>query len=289
MTDVHRAPDARFEGLWGEVAYEQVGDLRIARHDEGEGPPVVFFHGEPTWSYLWRKVIPPVRDAGHRCIAPDLPGFGRSDKPTEVDWYSYDRHVEVMAELLGRLDLRGATAVVHDWGGPIGLRLAVEHPDWFDRVVVMDTGLFTGRQRMSEAWQAFRDFVAATEDLPIGMLVAAGTARGLDDAGVAAYEAPFPTPDSKAGARAFPLIIPTSPDQPGAEAGQRVLAALRADERPALCLWADQDPILTLDTGRRFAELCAFPEPEVIANASHFLQEDAGEQIGRRIAEWLGA
>ena len=128
MTVIQRTPDARFEGLWGEVAYEQVGEMRIARHDEGEGPPVVFFHGEPTWSYLWRKVIPPVRDAGHRCIAPDLAGIGRSDKPTELDWYSYERHVDVIAELLGRLDLLGATAVVHDWGGPIGLRLAVEHP-----------------------------------------------------------------------------------------------------------------------------------------------------------------
>ena len=118
---------------------------------------MVFFHGEPTWSFLWRKVIPPVRDAGYRCIAPDLPGFGRSDKPTDLEWYSYDRHVEAIAPLLEELDLRDATVVVHDWGGPIGLRLAVEHPDRVARMVVLDTGLFTGHQRMSEAWIAFRE------------------------------------------------------------------------------------------------------------------------------------
>lgn len=288
MPAAFRTPEERFDGLWGKVAYEQIADLRIARHDEGDGPPVVFFHGEPTWSYLWRKVIAPVREAGKRCIAPDMPGFGRSDKPTDVGWYSYDRLVEVMAALLERLDVHGATAVVHDWGGPVGLRLAVELPERFDRLVVLDSGIFTGHQHMSGGWHAFRDFVARTEDLPVGMLVAAGTAGGLADADRAAYEAPFPTPGSKAGARALPLILPTEPDAPGAAAGRRVIEALRADERPALCLWADADPVLPLEVGRRFAAACAMPEPEVVAGASHFLQEDAGERIGRRIAAWLG-
>ena len=287
MDGVFRTPEERFDGLWGEVAYAEVDGLRIARHDEGAGPPVVFFHGEPTWSYLWREVIPPVRDAGHRCIAPDLPGFGRSDKPLDLDWYTYDRHVAVMAGLLEPLGLRGGTAVVHDWGGPIGLRLAVEHPGWFDRLVILDTGLFTRRQAMSDAWRAFRDFVERTEDLPISMLVRGATARGLSDADAAAYDAPFPTPASKAGARAFPLMLPTRADAAGAAAGQRVLDALRADDRPALCLWADGDPVLSLSTGRRFAAACGLPDPEVVGDASHFLQEDAGEQIGRRIAAWL--
>jgi haloalkane dehalogenase len=285
--DAYRTPDARFAGLWGEVAYEEVAGLRISRHDEGDGPPVLFLHGEPTWSYLWRTVIPPVRDAGFRCIAPDLPGFGRSDKPTDLAWYSYDRHVEVMAALCARLDLRDAILVVHDWGGPIGLRLAVEHPHRFARLVVMDTGLFTGHQRMSETWHRFRAFVAATEDLPVSALVRAATARGLSDEVAAAYDAPFPVPAAKAGARAFPLMLPTTPEAPGAAAGRRVLEALRADERPALCLWGDGDPVLTLAAGRRFAAACGMPEPEVIAGASHFLQEDAGPQIGRRIAGWL--
>ena len=192
-----------------------------------------------------------------------------------------------MAALCSRLDLRDATLVVHDWGGPIGLRLAVEHPGWFGRLVVLDTGLFTGHQRMSEAWQQFRAFVARTEDLPVSALVRAATAAGLSDDDAAAYDAPFPVPAAKAGARAFPLMLPTEPEAPGAAAGRRVLAALRADPRPALCLWADGDPVLTLEAGRRFAAACGMPEPEVITGASHFLQEDAGEQIGRRIAGWL--
>lgn len=264
------------------------GGLRVAYVDEGSGSPVWLMHGEPTWSFLWRKVMPPVLEAGYRCVAPDLIGFGRSSKVEDLEWYSYDRHVECMASLLVELDLRDVTMVVHDWGGPIGLRLAIEHPERVARMVVLDTGLFTGHQRMTEAWQRFRDFVARTEDLPVGFLVRGACARGLDDEVFAAYEAPYPTPESKAGARAFPLMLPTSPDKPGAEAGRRVLEALKRDERPMLILWADSDPILPLEAvGRRFAEVLGRPEPEVVENASHFLQEDAGEEIGRRIAEWL--
>ncbi len=194
-----------------------------------------------------------------------------------------------MSGLLEQLDLHGATMVVHDWGGPVGMRLFVEHPDRFDRLVVMDTGLFTGHQRMSDAWMAFRDFVERTEDLPISMLVRNAVARGMDDETAARYDEPFPDTASKAGARAFPLMIPLTPDGPGAEAGQRVLEALREDGRPKLILWADSDPVLPLETGRRFAEAIRGPEPEVIGNASHFLQEDAGEEIGERIAAWLTA
>ena len=288
--DIVRTPEDRFASLPGfafEPQYRQVDGLRLAHLDEGEGPPVVFIHGEPTWSYLWRKVIGPVRDAGYRCIAPDHAGFGRSDKPTDLGWYSYDRHTELTASLLDDLDLRDATVVVHDWGGPIGLRLAVEHPQRISRMVVMDTGLFTGEQPMSKAWHTFRDFVERTEDLPIGMLVKGACARGLDDEVTAAYEAPFPTPESKAGARAFPLMLPTAPDMPGAAAGKRVLDALRADERPKLHLWADSDPIIPFHVGERFAAAINAEPPEKIENASHFLQEDAGEQIGRRIASWL--
>jgi haloalkane dehalogenase len=195
-----------------------------------------------------------------------------------------------MAALLEHLDLRGLTMVVHDWGGPVGLRLAVEHRDRIERLVILDTGLFTGRQRMTDAWNAFRDFVERTEDLPVSFLVDGATLRSLSDEEKAAYDAPFPTPASKAGARAFPLILPTSPEMPGAEAGQRVLDALAADDRPKLVLWADQDPVLTLDVGRRFAAAIGGAgglEFEVVEGASHFLQEDAGERIGAGIAEWL--
>jgi haloalkane dehalogenase len=288
--DAFRTPDERFADLpeFGfEPRYREVDGLRLAHMDEGEGEPVVFVHGEPTWSFLWRKVIPPVLEAGYRCIAPDHAGFGRSDKPTDLGWYSYDRHSELFAELIERLDLRDATVVVHDWGGPIGLRAAVEHPNRIARMVVMDTGLFTGEQSMSDAWKTFRDFVERTEDLPVGFLVKGAVARGLSEEVQAAYEAPFPTPESKAGARAFPLMLPTTPEMAGAAAGKRVLERLRTDERPKLHLWADSDPIIPFKVGERFAAAINGEPPEKISNASHFLQEDAGEEIGRRIAAWL--
>jgi haloalkane dehalogenase len=290
VTEAFRTPDERFGHLSDfpyEPRYTELDGLRIARVDEGDGAPVVFFHGEPTWSYLWRKVIPPVLESGRRCIAPDLAGFGRSDKPLDLDWYTYDRHTELMTALLDELDVSGATAVVHDWGGPIGLRVAVENPDRFDRMVIMDSGLFTGRQRMSDAWNAFRDFVARTEDLPVSLLVRRACLADPGDEVAAAYDAPFPTPESKAGPRSFPLILPTSTEMAGAEAGERVARALHEDERPVLCLWADSDPILPPETGRRFAAAIGAPEPEIIEGASHFLQEDRGAEIGARIAAWL--
>jgi haloalkane dehalogenase len=267
--------------------YRDWDGLRLAHVDEGDGAPVVFVHGEPTWSFLWRKVMPPVLEAGFRCVAPDLPGFGRSDKPADVGWYTYDRHTAALTSLLEDLDLRGATMVVHDWGGPIGLRAAVEHADRVDRLVIMDTGLFTGHQRMSDAWMAFRDFIERTEDPPISMLVRRACLTDPGDEVAAAYDAPFPDAASKAGARAFPLMIPLSPEGATAEAGQRVLAALREDRRPTLMLWADQDPVLPVRTGERFAEAIGRDAPQVIEGASHFLQEDAGPEIGRRIADWL--
>ncbi|MFL5893418.1 MAG: haloalkane dehalogenase [Solirubrobacterales bacterium] len=290
MTDVVRAPDERFEGLPDfpfEPHYREVDGLRLCHLDEGDGQPVVFFHGEPTWSCLWREVIPPVRDAGYRCLAPDYAGFGRSDKPTDVSWYTYDRHTALMASLLEDLDLRDATVVVHDWGGPIGLRLAAEQQDRISRMVVMETGLFTGEQPMSDAWWTFHDFVERTEDFPISLLVRNAVARGMDDEVVEAYDAPFPNKESKAGARAFPLILATSPDMPGAAEGKRAQATLQTDRRPMMVLWADSDPVLPFKVGEGFADLMGVDPPVKIENASHFLQEDAGEEIGRRIADWL--
>jgi haloalkane dehalogenase len=292
MTDAIRTPDELLVDLpdfgFG-PSYRQFDGLRLAHLDVGEGPPVLFVHGEPTWSFLWRKVIPPVRDAGYRCIAPDLPGFGRSDKPTDIDWYTYDRHSESVVALVDELDLRDATVVVHDWGGPIGLRAAVERPDRIARIVALDTGLFTGHQPMNDAWMTFRAFVERTEDLPVGLLVRRACARDPGDEVIAAYDAPFPSPAAKAGARAFPLILPLTPDAPGAGAGQRVLDALRTDARPKLFLWADSDPVLPLETGRRFAAALGGEIDHVIAGASHFLQEDAGPEIGRLIADWLAS
>ena len=165
MTDAIRTPDVLLEGLpdfpW-EPRYRQMDGLRLAHVDEGDGAPVVFWHGEPTWSFLWRKVVPPL---------PDLPGFGRSDKPIDEDWYSYDRHVDAAKRLVEDLDLRGATFVCHDWGGPIGLRVAVELAERVDRLVVMDTGVFTGEQPMSDNWHRFREFVERVDELPVSLLV----------------------------------------------------------------------------------------------------------------------
>jgi haloalkane dehalogenase len=290
MVDAVRTSEDALEGLPDfplRPSYRDVDGLRLAHVEEGEGAPVLFMHGEPTWSFLWRKVIGPVRDAGFRCIAPDLAGFGRSDKPTDIGFYSYDRHVELAATLLEDLDLTAATIVVHDWGGPIGLRLAVEQRERIDRIVILDTGLFTGHQKMTDAWIAFRDFVARTEDLPVGMLVRGACKNDPGDEVIAAYDAPYPNPESKAGARAFPLLIPQSPDAPGAQAGERVLEALKGDTRPTLMLWADSDPVLPLSTGERFAEAIGQPPPRTIADASHFLQEDQGPLIGSLLAEWL--
>ncbi len=245
--------------------------------------------GEPTWSFLWRKVARTVLQAGHRVILPDLPGFGRSDKPIDPAWYSYDRHVHAMGALLEELDVRGATFVMHDWGGPIGLRLAVEHADRFDRLVIMDTGPFTGHQRMSDAWLAFRDFVRGAEEVPVGMLVRGGCKHDPGADVIAAYEAPYVDAAAKAGARAFPLILPTEPDAPGAAEGKRVADALRDDDRPALVLWAQEDPVLPFSVGERVSEQLNFPPPRPIADAGHFLQEDAGPEIGAIIADWLRA
>jgi haloalkane dehalogenase len=292
VTDAIRTPDELLAGLPGfpwAPRYRQVDGLRLAHIDEGDGAPVVMWHGEPTWGYLWRKVAPAVLEAGRRVILPDLPGFGRSDKPIDPDWYTYDRHTAMAAALLEDLDLRGATFVVHDWGGPIGLRLAVEHPERVARLVLMDTGLFTGEQPMSDAWQAFAAFVERTEDLPVGMLVRRGCHRDPGDAVAAAYDAPFPNAAAKAGARAFPGLIPQRPDAPGAAEGRRVLAALREDDRPLLMLWADQDPVLPPRVGEAFARALGRPAPRPVPEAGHFLQEDQGRLVGETIAGWLGS
>ena len=291
--DVFRTPDDNFKNLpdfpW-EPKYLDWEGIRLAYIDEGEGQPVVLFHGEPSWSFLYRKIIGVLLDKGFRCIAPDLPGFGRSDKPTDIGWYTYDRHTQAALAVVEAADVQDAVFVVQDWGGPVGLRIGtLEEPQRVGRFVAMDTGLFTGRQHMSSGWHAFRDFVERTEDLPIGMLVNGGCASDLSAEVVAAYEAPFPTPESKAGARAFPLMLPLTPNDPGAAEGQAVADALRTDQRPVLLLWADSDPALPLDpVGRTVQTL--FPgadELTVVENAGHFLQEDQGEKIARLIADWL--
>jgi haloalkane dehalogenase len=228
-----------------------------------------------------------VLEAGNRVILPDLPGFGRSDKPMDEDWYSYDRHTAAIADLLETLDLRDATLVLHDWGGPIGLRIAVEQPERVARLVVMDTGLFTGRQPMSEAWHRFARFVDDVDELPVGFLVRRGCFSDPGDEVAAAYDAPFPSEAAKAGARAFPAILPLRPEDPGAAVGERTLRALQSDTRPMLMLWGAEDRPLPPAAGEAFASALGQPAPRRVEGAGHYLQEDRGDEVGRLIADWL--
>ncbi len=277
-------PDYPFEPRW----FEWEG-LRLHYVDEGDGPPVVLYHGEPTWSFLWRKVIPPILDAGHRVIAPDYPGFGRSDKPTDPEFYTYDRHVTASRALVAHLGLGDATVVVQDWGGPIGLRTAVEEGDRFRRLVILNTGLFTGNPP-GEGFMRWRDFVEQHPDLPIGRIMRGSAVTDWSDDVIAAYEAPFPSADHKVGAHRFPLIVPLSAGDPGAAEMAATLRALEAWTGPALVMFSDSDPIFHVKVGHKMAGRVPGAGPlHIVEGAGHFLQEDRGEEVGTRIAEFLTA
>jgi haloalkane dehalogenase len=229
--------------------------------------------------------------AGHRVVAPDYFGFGRSDKPTDLAWYTYDRHVDSIKRLVEGLDLRDVTVVVQDWGGPIGLRVATEMDDRFARLVILNTGIMTGENRMPEAWWSFRNFVDRNKpDFPVGMLVSGACATTPSDEVMAGYEAPFPTPESKWGAAAFPLIVPTSTDSPGAAEMLAVNEKLKRWEKPALVAFSDSDPIFNVRVGERFVDRIpgARRPLVVVEGASHFLQEDRGEEVGQHIVDFLG-
>jgi haloalkane dehalogenase len=255
--------------------------------DEGEGAPTLLLHGEPTWSFLWRKLIP---ELPGRVLAPDLLGFGLSDKPEQIGWYSYDRHVESIVHLIEALDLHGLTLVVHDWGGPIGLRVAVEHPSRVERLVVLNTGI-GGGAAPSERWLRFRAAVRELGGaLDVGRLVAAGTARGLDEDVRAAYDAPFPTPESKAGALAFPELVPADPEHRNAAPMNAVREALRTWEKPALVVWGEDDTVLPVAIAHAFVELIPGARgPVLVDGASHFLQEDNPEAVASAIRAFLSS
>jgi haloalkane dehalogenase len=292
VPEVFRTPDERFEGLPGyafEPHYAEADGLRLHYVDEGEGEPVVCFHGEPTWAYLYRKMVPPLVEAGHRVVCPDYAGFGRSDKPTERGWYTYDRHVELTSRLLASLDLRGATVVVQDWGGPIGLRWTVENPDRVARLVVLNTGLFTGR--VSKGFLDWRDFAERNPDLPIGFVVNGATATELPEDVVRGYEAPFPNAEAKAGAAQFPLIVPTSDADPGAAEMRAVADELSRWDKPALVAFSDSDPVFPYPrAGQAFCDLIPAAGEQVrIEGAAHFLQEDRGERIAEEIVRFVRA
>jgi haloalkane dehalogenase len=292
VVDAYRTPDARFDGLPGypfTPCYLDQDGLRMHYLDEGSGPPVLLLHGEPTWSYLYRKIIPELVPAA-RAIAPDYFGFGRSDKPLRREDYTYDFHVRSIARLVEELDLRGLTVVVQDWGGPVGLRLAVERPDRVARLVIMNTGIGGGRAP-SEEWLRFRDFLERVgTDLVPGRLVRISAVQPMSDEVEEAYSAPWPVPESKAGVLAFPGLVPISPDHPDLSLHQAVREQLGRWEKPALVLFSDSDPIFSPRAAERIAaHIPGALEPEIVEGAGHFLQEDRGEQIGRRISQFLAS
>ncbi len=291
-SEIFRTPEERFADLPAfEFAphYVELEGLRLHFVDEGprEAAPIVCFHGEPTWAFLYRKMIGPLVAAGHRVICPDYAGFGRSDKPTDRGWYSYSRHVSVVSAVLDTLDLRGATAVVQDWGGPIGLRWAVENDDRVDRLAILNTGIFTGR--VSRGFLAWREFAEKNPDLPVGRVLQGATTTELPAEVVAGYEAPFPTAESKAGAAQFPLLVPTQEDSPGAGEMRAVADALSRWEKPALVAFSDSDPVFPHPkAGQVFCDRIPGARPQVtIEGAAHFLQEDSGELIAEEILSFL--
>ena len=289
-----RTPDSRFTGLPGypwAPRYTEVDGVRIHHAEDGPGgaAPVLLLHGEPTWSYLYRKVIPVLAGAGHRVLAPDLVGFGRSDKPAGRADYSYARHVAWMAGWMRALDLRGVTLVCQDWGALIGLRLVAEHPERFARVVVANGGLPTGDQHTPFPFKVWQAFARWTPRFPVGRLVQAGSETRLPPEVVAAYDAPFPGERFKAGPRSLPALVPTRASDPANGANRRAWEALRAWDRPLLTAFGDRDRFFKgVDRLLQRTVPGAAGEPHtVLRGAGHFIQEDAGEALGKVVADWL--
>jgi haloalkane dehalogenase len=294
--DVLRPPDERFENLPGypfEPHYVEVDGLRIHYVDEGprDGDVVLLLHGEPTWSYLYRKMIPILVDAGLRAVAPDLVGFGRSDKPVRRAEHTYQRHVDWMWGAIEAIGLDSMTFFGQDWGSLIGLRLVGEHPERFSRVVIGNGGLPTGEQKLSEAFMKWREFSQETPEFPIGLLVKGGCVTDVPDEVIAAYDAPFPDDSYKEGARQFPVLVPISPEDPAAAANRKAWETLQAWDKPFLTAFSDSDPI-TRGGERVFHKLVpgtAGQPHTTIANAGHFLQEDQGEVLARVIVDFVAS
>ncbi len=298
--DIVRTPDERFPDLPDfpyTARYVDVDDtdgaqLRVAYLDEGprDAQPVLLLHGEPSWSFLYRRMIPILLDAGLRVLAPDLVGFGRSDKPAQRSDYTYARHVEWMrSALLDTLALSSITFVGQDWGGLIGLRLVAENPDRFARVVVANTGLPTGDQPMSEAFMAWQRYSQESPRFDIGRIVVGGCKTPLAAEVIAAYGAPFPDDTYKAGARVFPALVPTRPDDPAAAANRAAWKVLSTWEKPLLTAFSDSDPI-TAGGERVFQKLVpgAAGQPHVtLEGGGHFLQEDVGPRLAQVIADFV--
>ncbi|MBY8967191.1 haloalkane dehalogenase [Algiphilus sp. NNCM1] len=292
-----RTPDERFSNLpdfpWA-PRYVQLGDLRMHYVEAGpsDGKPVLLLHGEPTWSYLYRKMIPVFAEAGYRAIAPDLIGFGRSDKPSLMSDYSYQRHVDWVLGLIVQLDLKAITLVCQDWGSLIGLRLAAEHQDRFARITVGNGALPTASSalKIPAAFKLWRAFAKYSPWFPIGGIVKTGCATKLTPQEIDAYDAPFPDDSYKAGTRAFPRLVPTDESNPAIPANRAAWAALGKWDKPFLTVFGALDPILgKADRSLQAHVPGASGQPHARLRASHFLQEDVGEEWARRTVDWMRA
>jgi haloalkane dehalogenase len=286
-----RTPDERFTGLPGypfEPHHVDVLGLRMNCVDQGSGAPVLLLHGEPSWSYLYRKMIPPLVAAGFRAVAPDLIGFGRSDKLEARDDYTYQRHMDWLTAFVVALDLRDIILVCQDWGGLLGLRLAAEHPGRFARIVAANTFLPTGDRKPSDAFFAWQQFSQSVPELPVGNIVKSGCHVAPPAEVIAAYDAPFPDERYKAGARQFPLLVPTRPDDPAAAANRAAWQVLERWDKPFLTAFSDRDPI-TRGADRVLQQRIPGAAGRVhptVEGAGHFLQEDRGEELARIVIDF---
>jgi haloalkane dehalogenase len=289
-----RTPDERFKGLPGypfKPHYAEIDGVRIHYVDEGhnERETVLMMHGEPSWSYLYRKMIPIVVKSGYRVIAPDLVGFGKSDKPGEMSDYSYQKHVSWMTGLIKSLDLKNMTLVCQDWGGLIGLRIAAENEERFKRICASNTGLPTGGGKLSEAFLAWREYSQKTPDFNIGEIINRACMNTLASEVIAAYDAPFPDDSYKAGARIFPTLVPIAPDDPAVPANLKACEVFSRWQKPFLTAFSDSDPI-TRGGDAYFQKTIPGTKGmkhTTIRNAGHFVQEDKGEEWAQIIVEFI--
>jgi haloalkane dehalogenase len=301
MMKVLRTPDDRFNDLTDypfKPNYLTVNDrsentaIRIHYIDEGDATsqPVLMLHGEPSWSYLYRKMVSPFTEAGYRVLAPDLPGFGKSDKPTKRSDYSYARHVTWMQDWLRAMDLNNIVLICQDWGGLIGLRLVAAEPERFARVVTSNTMLPTGDQSPGDAFMNWQKFSQETPVFPTGQIISKGTVAGLSDEAIAAYDAPFPDESYKEGARQFPTLVPTTPDDPESPANRDAWKQLMAFEKPWLCAFGDSDPITgaAAPVIQKLVPGCKGQPHTTLKGGGHFIQEDCGEELAQVVLDWMG-
>jgi len=291
---VLETPAERFRNLPGfpwEAKTTLVGDgLRLRHLDEGKGRTILLLHGEPTWSYLYRKMIPVLTQAGFRCLAPDLIGFGRSDKPAAISDYSYSGHVAWLAQWLEANNVEEAVLVAQDWGSLLGLRLVAEHAERFAGVVIANGFLPTGDTKVPGVFKIWQSFARWSPIFPIGRIVQAGCAEKLTKEEIAAYNAPYPTSAHKAGARAFPRLVPTSPNNPASEANRAAWKSLERFEKPFLTAFGSRDPIFRgADKVLQKKIPGAAGQPHTtLRGAGHFIQEDKGPELAKIVAEFAG-